>query len=78
MAEVRLVNRYIIFIFYDDIIMLITIMQVHTLYSTVWVILLYRTAAPCTFVSFLKNIRVFCAELSIEYVLLLLSLGVTN
>ena len=60
MAEVRLVNRYIIYIFYDDIIMLITTMQVHILYNTVRVILfvvaasllLYRTAVPCTFVSF--------------------------
>ena len=35
MVEVRLVNRYIIYIFYDDIIMLITTMQVHILYNTV-------------------------------------------
>ena len=37
MAEVRLVNRYIIYIFHDDIIMLINTMQVHILYNTVWV-----------------------------------------
>ena len=51
MEEVRLVNRYIIYILYHDIIMLVTTMQVHILYSTVWVILfvvaasllLYRT-----------------------------------
>ena len=60
MAQVRLVNRYIIYIFYDDISMLITTMQVHILYNNVWVILfvvaasllLYRTAVPCTFVPF--------------------------
>ena len=60
MAEVGLVSRYIFYIFYDDIIMLIAAMQVHTLYNTVWVILfvvaasllLYRTAVPCTFVPF--------------------------
>ena len=63
LAEVRLVNIYIFYIF----IMLITTMQVHILYDTVWVILfvvaasllLYRTAAvPCTFVPFKKYIRV--------------------
>ena len=69
MAEVRLVNRYIIYIFYhdDDIIMLITTMQVHILCNTVWVILfvvaasllLYRTALPCTFVPFKKKISAF-------------------
>ena len=69
MAEVRLVNRYIIYIFYDDddIIMLITTMQVHILCNTVWVILfvvaasllLYRTALPCTFVPFFKKISAF-------------------
>ena len=32
MADVRLVNRYIIYIFYDDILMLITTVQVHILY----------------------------------------------
>ena len=76
MAEVRLVNRYIIYIFYDDIIMLITTMRVRILYNTVWVILfvvaatllLYRTAVPCTCVPFKKNIRVFCAEFTIEFV----------
>ena len=79
MAEVRLVNRYIIYIFYDDIIILITTMQVHILYNTVWVILfvvaaslLYRTAVPYTFfVPFKKYIRVFRAELSIEFVVAL-------
>ena len=47
MAEVRLVNRYIIiYIFYDDIIMLIiTTMRVHILYNTVWVIILFVVAA---------------------------------
>ena len=35
MAEVRLVNRYIIYIFYDDTIMLTTTMQVHIVYNTV-------------------------------------------
>ena len=72
MVEVRLVNRYI-YIFYEAIVMLITTMQVHILYNTVWVILfvvavsllLYRTAVPCTFVPFKKYIRVFCAELLI-------------
>ena len=51
MEEVRLVNRYIIYIFYHDIVMLVTTMQVRILYNTVWVILfvveasllLYRT-----------------------------------
>ena len=46
MAEVRLVNRYIIiYIFYGDIIMLITTMRVHILYNTVWVIILFVVAA---------------------------------
>ena len=46
MAEVRLVNRYIIiYIFYDDIIMLITTMRVHILNNTVWVIVLFVVAA---------------------------------
>ena len=51
MEEVRLVNRYIIYTFYHDIIMLVTTMQVLILYNNVWVILfvvaasllLYRT-----------------------------------
>ena len=86
MAEVRLVNRYIIYIFLDDIIMLMTTMQVHILYNTVWVILfvvaasllLYRTAAvPCTFVPFKKYIRVFRAELSIEFVVALWATQIT-
>ena len=41
MAEVRLVNRYIFYIF----IMLITTMQVHILYNTVWVILFVVAAS---------------------------------
>ena len=46
MAEVRLVNRNIIYILYDDIIMLITTMQVHILYNTVWVIFLKKNQNP--------------------------------
>ena len=46
MAEVRLVNRYIIiYIFYDDIIVLITTMRFHILRNTVWVIILFVVAA---------------------------------
>ena len=79
MAEVSLVNICIIYVFYDDIIMLITAMQVHILDNTVWVILLvvaallllYRTAVPYTFVPFKKYIRVFRAEFSIEFVVAL-------
>ena len=60
--------RYIIYIFYDDIIMIITTMQVHILYNTVWVILfvvaasllLYKTAVHCTFYMsafFVRNVQ---------------------
>ena len=47
MAEVRLVNRYIIYIFNDNIIMLITTIQVHILYNTVWVMLFVVAASLC-------------------------------